>query len=60
MPGRAAVELEVAGAATGAASGDDGQSARPIIASAITPNTARTMTCFRFSIPSFTQAPDRR
>jgi hypothetical protein len=27
---------------------------------AIPPSTASQISCFRFSIPSFTQAPDRR
>ena len=57
-PGRVAVEVGCA--ATGTAAGDEGQNSRPSIKSAIMPNTASQMTCFRFSIPSFTQAPDRR
>ena len=57
-PGRAAVEAVCV--AAGAVAVDEGQNSRPSNISAITPNNASAMTCFRFSIPSFTQAPDRR
>jgi hypothetical protein len=51
---------ETAGVAAGAASGDEGQNWLPSNISATAPNTDRTITCVRFSVPNFTQAPIRR
>jgi hypothetical protein len=52
--------VEAVGAAAGVLSGDEGQNWLPSSTTAISPRTERMMTCVRFSIPSFTQAPDRR
>ena len=46
--------------AAGEVAVDDGQYSYPNARIAIPPSTARVMTCFRFSVPSFTYAPDRR
>ena len=67
-PWRTAGRAALAGSATGsvvpdaveAMVEDEGMNQYPMINSATTPNTAAAIVCFRFSIPSFTQAPDRR
>src|SRR5208337_2057437 len=59
-PGFAGAEAAAVGASEGDAVGDEVQNKRPSISSATPPNTASRITCFRFSIPSFTYAPDRK